>query len=533
MDSLAKKQRDWDWHYKTYFPLDASHAVLPTTESLSEPWNHSEVIQRHHYVERTLVADEGREIYATHQATLAECKELCDRALDCHSFAFSATRQSCYLKDLEVTLTDAARIPAYLDFKTYFERAHAAPIATTTPTTPFTTATTTARAPSLAPAPQPLSVLTPAPTPVPTPAPTSMPTPAPTPRPTQVPTPAPTHESTPSLSPATTPAPTPAPTPQPTPVPTPAPMLVRTPAPIQVDLIDASGFVQTSYLRQQFPHELTVHAARVEKDHQKPSSAQSDHSLLHPKGTLMLEVDDSRKATLLQVSDLDRLWRIQGSGGKCLNFLHIPKVAGTSIEDQRFEAHGVDGPLWGRHADLKCSTSETCAAPGSTHCRMSENTCCSSWHTPPSTDHMLAEVYRACETFCVVRDPVTRLASEFKYRGGKCNSTEFAAFVAEKLVELKSDPYMSDCHFVPQTVYVFGNKGTQNPINPPFCQHVLRQESLTDDFNALMTQFGLPLELEKHSNPTNKCEIQASADVRKGIEEYYAADFSAFGYQSA
>jgi len=152
MDSLAKKSRDWDWHYKTYFPLDASH-----------------------YVERTLVADEGREIYATHQVTLAECKELCDRALDCHSFAFSATRQSCYLKDLEVTLTDAARIPAYLDFKTYFKLNNATTTTTTTPTTPLTTATATTKAPSQAPTPQP--------TPVPTPVSALVPTPAPTPGP--------------------------------------------------------------------------------------------------------------------------------------------------------------------------------------------------------------------------------------------------------------------------------------------------------------------------------------------------------------
>merc|ERR1740123_2020231 len=123
----------------------------------------------------------------------------------------------------------------------------------------------------------------------------------------------------------------------------------------------------------------------------------------------MLQVNNSHQESSLQVSELDRLWRIKGSSGECLNFLHIPKTAGTSIEDQRFKAHGVHGSLWGRHANLRCSTSASCTHPlGFTQCRMSERSCCTSWHTPPSMDRMLADMYEDCNTFCVVRDPVDR-----------------------------------------------------------------------------------------------------------------------------
>jgi len=121
MQTLAKDLRDWDWHFKTYFPVDASETVPPTIDAPVRPWNNSETVHQHHYVERTLVADEGREIYAMSGATLFECEELCDRTLACRSFAYSLVQKSCHLKDAEVTLADAARIPAYLDFKTFIK----------------------------------------------------------------------------------------------------------------------------------------------------------------------------------------------------------------------------------------------------------------------------------------------------------------------------------------------------------------------------------------------------------------------------
>jgi len=176
MQTLAKDLRDWDWHFKTYFPVDASETVPPTIDPPIRPWNNSETVHEHHYVERTLVADEGREIYALSGATLFECEKLCDRTLACHSFAYSVVQKSCYLKDAEVTLADAARVPTYLDFKTFIK---GAPVPTP--------------APLQTPTPVPTPTLTPVPIPVQTPVPTPTPTPGPTPASTPVPTSAPTR----------------------------------------------------------------------------------------------------------------------------------------------------------------------------------------------------------------------------------------------------------------------------------------------------------------------------------------------------
>jgi len=121
MQSSAKELRDWDWHFMTYFPVDVNETVPTAVAPALKPWNDSEAVHKHDYIERTLVADEGREIYARLDVTLDECKELCDRIDTCRSLAFGFTQRSCHLKEANVTLADAARVPAYLDFKTYIK----------------------------------------------------------------------------------------------------------------------------------------------------------------------------------------------------------------------------------------------------------------------------------------------------------------------------------------------------------------------------------------------------------------------------
>jgi len=121
MESASKKERAWDWHFKTYFPVELDGAAPPPLVPLPMLANDSDSVLGHAYVERSLVASKGREIYGTFPVTLATCEELCDRAAACHSFTYSRTQQACYLKVAEVSMEDAPREPAYLDFKTYIK----------------------------------------------------------------------------------------------------------------------------------------------------------------------------------------------------------------------------------------------------------------------------------------------------------------------------------------------------------------------------------------------------------------------------
>ena len=91
-----------------------------------------------------------------------------------------------------------------------------------------------------------------------------------------------------------------------------------------------------------------------------------------------------------------------------LTFLHIPETAGSTIETLSIDfkkkrcglrEHGV---VWKRACD---------------------------WHTPPRDIQPRERLYPAEQTFCVVRDPVDRLLSEYKFenRGSRAKLHDAAA----------------------------------------------------------------------------------------------------------
>ena len=78
-----------------------------------------------------------------------------------------------------------------------------------------------------------------------------------------------------------------------------------------------------------------------------------------------------------------------------LQFIHIPKVAGESIEETYIERE------WGRRGGkffLSQNKQQNCHGQ------------CSFWHNHDNYIHKMS-----CKTFCVVRDPVDRIISSYKY----------------------------------------------------------------------------------------------------------------------
>ena len=91
-----------------------------------------------------------------------------------------------------------------------------------------------------------------------------------------------------------------------------------------------------------------------------------------------------------------------------LRFIHVPKTGGTGIGVA--DAHFED-----RERKKKVSFSRDGAS-----CR------CSSWHVPPRHRPWAATVFGGGErSFCVVRDPLARLLSEFRFRPGQHNRAKF------------------------------------------------------------------------------------------------------------
>ena len=125
-------------------------------------------------------------------------------------------------------------------------------------------------------------------------------------------------------------------------------------------------------------------------------------------------------------------------------FIHIPKTGGTSIEDT-FHSRGIKAGRFAFDEDDKFLPYSTMSVP------------CSKWHEPPRS--------YVNGSFCVLRDPYTRMVSEFNYQKiwyekrqmgashTNCTCSDFDKWIHQMYTELKTNPWAHDCHFVPQTTY--------------------------------------------------------------------------------
>lgn len=227
--------------------------------------------------------------------------------------------------------------------------------------------------------------------------------------------------------------------------------------------------------------------------------------------------------------DLAHIQTITSSTGKCLNFLHIPKNAGSTIETISYNSAHLGGPKveFGKNnPHLKCSgargaNNECVISDGAGHVGN-----CSAWHVPPVFDATIAAGYAGCETFCITRHPLTRAWSQHVYVGNECSAESFALNMLNKAAELKANPFTEDCHWLTQSSYIADKK---------HCQHLLRFETLEEDFNALMVKFEIPLSLDKTHVSESSCELRDHIDkvpphTIEFIETYFADDYKTGGY---
>lgn len=262
----------------------------------------------------------------------------------------------------------------------------------------------------------------------------------------------------------------------------------------------------------------------------------------------------------------------QAQAAPCLSFIHIPKTGGGSIElssllavnltlevqqtvwkcaktvSQRRKgtAPGTAALLqrtWGMCDDqLRCQTTMMNARNGTCHVpkTFGDQTAaafldghCSKWHVPPGLDSTLAASYNNCNTFCVVRDPIQRLLSEYNFNKSEtlgnmlpCGDSYLEEFVRNKLNSIST---VDDCHFIPQVYYVFENGDHKN--GKQLCHHVLRAESITQEFPQLMQLYGLGVRLpdiQRHQR--RSCDASLTPAAMELVRKFYAADFEAFGY---
>lgn len=183
---------------------------------------------------------------------------------------------------------------------------------------------------------------------------------------------------------------------------------------------------------------------------------------------------------------------------KPLKFIHITKCAGTSIENAAKKA----GINWGRHH-----------REYGFHHRIF-----------PNIHPAISEQY---DWFMVVRNPYTRILSEYHCRwGGIGATTDLTHTVAEMnsyLVKKIMQRSRSGNHYTEQFRY----------CHPTIPIHIIKFENLQSEFDALMATYtitGLVLEHE-NANPKLFTVSDFSPELLTLINQVYDQDFTTFGYE--
>lgn len=218
----------------------------------------------------------------------------------------------------------------------------------------------------------------------------------------------------------------------------------------------------------------------------------------------------------------------------CL-YVHVPKTGGQSVEQFFIDLLGLD---WDRDRAgllIKRNENRGCGTEKLAHLSASEYVACG---------HVSGEDFSALFKFSFVRNPWSRILSEYRYRN-YFRHQSFRDFVLNKLPEPGwGDDYR---HVMPQYDMLHDGQGKL------LVDFVGRFETLQQDFDRVCEKLGIPESRLPHRNRSDKKSRDLKRTVRnllymngenrkrglrdfyddetrKAVARYYEKDIEAFGY---
>jgi len=241
---------------------------------------------------------------------------------------------------------------------------------------------------------------------------------------------------------------------------------------------------------------------------------------------------DGRRASALHQcwNGVDTKDRDVCVGTERLLFLHIPKNAGSAIE----EAAIKEGVKWGKYMFEGCD--------------LGEGNCHANWHEPPALMGAV-NIYSEAKVFCVIRNPYTRMVSEYKYiydnpefrwenygliEAEGCTSSGLNLWLDRILRKyLAGDTYEQLCHMLPQPFYIYGPPDSWGQ-QCQYCHEILRVEEFPGAFNSLMERYDYNIRLDPKPVNVGGCKDLSEQDIDSAnialIQEVYFWDFRMLNY---
>lgn len=187
--------------------------------------------------------------------------------------------------------------------------------------------------------------------------------------------------------------------------------------------------------------------------------------------------------------------------GRNLLFIHVPKTGGRSVEAYLKDLSGAQVLFHPKKQDI----------------------------FPCSPQHMHAEALELLfgnrffdHSFMVVRNPYRRFVSEYHWRVTRRDGDQpFEIWAQETLDKLSQNPYLLDNHLRPQVEFRMKKTAV----------HKL-EDGLDKAVHAAMIAVGLDLEAPslRHTHQVTNSKVTGTQMLAERLQELYAADFEAFGY---
>ena len=211
---------------------------------------------------------------------------------------------------------------------------------------------------------------------------------------------------------------------------------------------------------------------------------------------------------------LDKLENFQNNQ-KTLQFIHIPKNAGTSIENLGYKF----GIKWGRFIEREKYP-------------LSEKPCdYYHWHSP----YFIRQ--KNTKYFAIVRNPYDKIISEFYYVGGQKDERyasdnhlkSFYLWLEDKYKIIKSNKHWNNCHILPQHEYIFDSTGKKR------IDHVVYMDKdFKENLDKLFKQYNLDIDIDELNKNNSREKTFSKNDINQNalnkINEMYKEDFEKLGF---